>query len=154
VIKKILLTIVAVLVAGAALSIYGMYTAMNNVVKTNETQLREYVQMDDAAQDKYVLEHADDLLEQVAVEAKDSDEKKDANLLLEIKNDPAVQKATTELGRAILAAAILHSEPIVKDMNAQLKAKFEQEKSEFTDRLTKYADALDAAEKQFVTGKQ
>ena len=63
VIKKILLTIVAVLVAGAALSIYGMYTAMNNVVKTNETQLREYVQMDDAAQDKYVLEHADELLE-------------------------------------------------------------------------------------------
>ena len=58
-----------------------------------------------------------------------------------------MQKATTELGRAILAAAILHSEPIVKDMNAQLKAKFEQEKAEFTDRLTKYGETLDAAGK-------
>ena len=146
-IKKILLTIVAVLVAGAALSIYGMYMAADDVIKTSEPQLREYVQMDEPAQNKYVLDHADELLAQAALETDDPEDKQTLNLWSEIKNDPAVQKATTELGRAILAAAVLHSEAIVKDMNAQLKAKFEQEKSELTDRLAKYSDVVDAAEK-------
>ena len=146
-IKKILLTIVAVFVAGAALSIYGMYMAADDVIKTSEPQLREYVQMDEPAQNKYVLDHADELLAQAALETDDPEDKQTLNLLSEIKNDPAVQKATTELGRAILAAAVLHSEAIVKDMNAQLKAKFEQEKSELTDRLAKYSDVVDAAEK-------
>lgn len=146
-IKKIFLTIVAVLVAGAALSIYGMYMAADDVIKTSEPQLREYVQMDEPAQNKYVLDHADELLAQAALETDDPEDKQTLNLWSEIKNDPAVQKATTELGRAILAAAVLHSEAIVKDMNAQLKAKFEQEKSELTDRLAKYSDVVDAAEK-------
>lgn len=144
-IKRIILTIVAVLVAGGALMLYGTYKAADDFVKGKEPQLRQYAQMNEQEQDAYVLEHADELLSQAAANAT-PDEKADLNLLQAIKNDPAVQKATTDLGRAIMAAAILHSEAIAQDMNAQLKAKFEQEKSQLTDRLKKYDEVLEAAE--------
>lgn len=144
-IKKILLTVVAILIVGGALMIYGTYKAADEFVKDQEPQLRQYAQMDESAQNKYVLEHADELLAQAAANAT-SEEKADVSLLQAIKDDPAVQKATTELGRAIMAAAILHSENLAKDLNAQLKAKFEQEKAQLTDRLEKYSEALETAE--------
>ena len=65
--KKILLTIIAVLVAGGALMLYGTYKAADEFVKKNEPQLRQYIQLDEAAQNKYVLENADDILAQAEV---------------------------------------------------------------------------------------
>ena len=146
-IKRILFTAIAVLVAGGAMMIYGTYKAADDFVKTNEPQLRQYAQMDEAAQNQYISEHADEILAQAqASTSATPDEKADINLMAQIKNDPAVRKAVEDLGRAIMAAAILHSEPIVNDMNEQLKAKFRQEKEHLTDRLEKYADALQHAE--------
>lgn len=147
-IKKILLVVVLLGMAAVALFAFGTYKVADDFVKENEPQLRAYVQMDEAAQDKYVLEHADELLAQASANAK-PEEKADMNLLTAIKDDPAVQKATTELGRAIMAAAILHSEEIAKDLNAQLKEKFEQEKSKLTERLSKYGETLEAAGEKF-----
>lgn len=147
-IKKILLTIVAILVAGGAMMLYGTYKAADDFVAKNEPQLRQYAQMDEAAQNQYVVEHADELLSQAAVNAK-PEEKADVAFLNRIKDDPAVQKAVADLGRAIMAAAILHSDAIAQDLNDTLKAKFAQEKSELTNRLEKYGEALEAAEAKF-----
>lgn len=147
-IKKILLTAVAILIAGGAMMLYGTYKAADEFVKNNEPQLRQYAQMNETEQDAYVLKNADDLLAQAAVNAK-PEEKTDVNLLQAIKDDPAVQKATTELGRAIMAAAILHSENLAQDLNAQLKEKFEQEKSQLKDRLENYGEVLKSAEAKF-----
>ena len=144
-IKRALLTIVAILVAGGAMILYGTYKAADDFVAKNEPQLRQYAQMDEAAQNQYVVEHADELLSQAEVNAK-PDEKADVALLNRIKDDPAVQKAVADLGRAIMAAAILHSDAIAQDLNDTLKAKFAQEKSELTNRLEKYGAALEAAE--------
>ena len=69
-IKKIILTIVAVLVAGGALMIYGTYKAADEFVKTNEPQLRQYAQLDEAEQNKYVLDHADEILAQASASVK------------------------------------------------------------------------------------
>lgn len=151
-IKKILLLVVIIGIVAVALFSYGTYKVADEYVKDHQPQLKAYAQMDESAQDKYVLENADELLAQATANAK-PDEKEDVNLLQAIKNDPAVQKATTELGRAIMAAAILHSEEIVKDLNAQLKTKFEQEKSQLGERLAKYGEVLDAAE-QKLKGEQ
>ncbi len=143
-IKKIILTIVAVLVAGGALMIYGTYKAADEFVKTNEPQLRQYAQLDEAEQNKYVLDHADEILAQASASVK-PEERADVELLEKIKDDPAVQKALADLGRAIMAAAILHSEPIVQDLNDRLKEKFQQEKSQLTDRLEKYSEVMTKA---------
>lgn len=147
-IKRALLTIVAILVAGGAMMLYGTYKAADDFVAKNEPQLRQYAQMDEAAQNQYVVEHADELLSQAAVNAK-PEEKADVAFLNRIKDDPAVQKAVVDLGRAIMAAAILHSDAIAQDLNDTLKAKFAQEKSELTNRLEKYGEALEAAEAKF-----
>lgn len=144
--KKVLLTIVAILVAGGALMIYGTYKAADEFVKDNEPQLRQYVQMDEAAQNAYVLAHADEIISQASAEATEPEDKKSADFLMKVKDDPAVQKAATDLGRAIMAAAVLHSDSIMKDLNTQLKEKFQKEKDNLSDRLEKYADALEAAE--------
>ena len=146
-IKKALLTIVAILIAGGAMMLYGTYKAADDFVQRNEPQLRQYAQMDEAAQNQYVLENADELLEQAQANAKPED-KANTELLVKIKDDPAVQKALQDLGRAIMAAAILHSEELAQDLNASLKAKFEAEKSQLTERLEKYAEASTAAEEK------
>ncbi len=143
--KKILLTIAAILVAGGAMILYGTYKAADDFVQKNEPQLRAYAQMDEAAQNQYVTEHADEILTQAQAEAKPED-KANVDVLNKIKDDPAVRQAMNDLGRAIMAAAILHSDEIVKDLNAALKEKFEQEKSQLTGRLEKYGEALEAAE--------
>ena len=145
--KKIILTVIAVLVAGGALMIYGTYKAADDFVQKNEPQLRQYVQLDEAAQNAYILEHADEIISQATAEAK-PEEKAEADLIEKTKSDPEVQKAVVNLGRAIMAAAILHSEPLVKDLNDALKEKFQKEKNELTSRLEKYADALEAAQEK------
>lgn len=146
-IKKILLTIIAVLVAGGALVIYGSYKAADEYVKEKEPQLRAYVQMDEAAQNQYVLENADELLAQASAEAKPED-KADVDFFNKVKDDPAVQKALTDLGRAIMAVAVLHSEEIVADLSDKAKAQFELEKSQLKTRLEAYGEVLEKAEEK------
>ena len=63
--KNILLTIVAVLIAGGALMIYGTYKVADEVLTEKEPQLRQYIQLDEAAQNKFVMEHADELLNEM-----------------------------------------------------------------------------------------
>ena len=144
-IKKLLLTVVAILVAGGALMMYGTYKAADDFVAKNEPQLRQYAQMTEAEQDTYVIEHADEILLQAEANAKPED-RADTELLIKIKDDPAVQKALADLGRAIMAVAILHSEAVAQDLNDTLKAKFEAEKSQLKSRLEKYGEELKAAE--------
>lgn len=146
-IKRILLTIVAVLVAGGALVIYGSYKAADEYVKEKEPQLRAYAQMDEAAQNQYVLENADELLAQASAESKPED-KGDVDFLNKVKDDPAVQKALTDLGRAMMAVAVLHSEEIVADLSDKAKTQFELEKAQLKARLEAYGEVLEEAEEK------
>lgn len=146
-IKKILLTIVVLLIVGGALMIYGTYKVANEVLKEQEPMLRQYVQMTEEEQNKYILEHADEIITKAVANAK-PEEKADVELVEVTKNDPAVKKALVDLGRALLAMAVMHSEPIVKDINADLKAKFQQEEDDLTNRLEKYSTALETAKEK------
>lgn len=146
-IKKILLTVVVLLIVGGALMIYGTYKVANEVLKEQEPMLRQYVQMTEEEQNKYILEHADEIITKAAANAK-PEEKADVELVEATKNDPAVKKALVDLGRALLAVAIMHSEPIVNDINDDLKAKFQQEEDDLTNRLEKYSTALETAKEK------
>lgn len=143
-IKKILLTVVVLLLVGGALVIYGTYKAADEILKEQEPMLRQYVQMTEEEQNKYVLEHTDEILSQALAKAKPED-KANMELMEKTKNDPAVRKATLDLGRALLAMAIIHSDPIFQDLNADLKEKFQNEKDDLTNRMEKYGEALEAA---------
>ena len=143
-IKKILLTIVVLLLAGGALVIYGTYKAANEVLQEQEPQLRQYMQMSDAEKNDYILKHAAELIASAAADAT-PEEREDMELMERTKDDPAVQKALIDLGRALMAKAIMHSDALVNEMNETLKAKYKSESDNLTTALEKYGDVLEAA---------
>ncbi|MBR3049974.1 MAG: hypothetical protein IKG61_00805, partial [Selenomonadaceae bacterium] len=55
--KKILLVIVVILAVIGAFTIYGSYKVVDEAIKAKEPQLRQYVQMDEAAQNKYIVDN-------------------------------------------------------------------------------------------------
>ena len=150
--KKILLTIVLVLLAGGALVIYGTYKAADEVLKEQEPQLRQYMQMSEAQQNEYILENAVELLTSAAANAK-PDEKENIELMEKTKDDPAVQKALIDLGRALMAKALMHSDALVKEMSDSVKAKFKAESEDLTGALERYGNVLDAAKAKLNTAK-
>ena len=145
--KKVLLTIVAVLIAGGALMIYGTYKVVDNTLKEKEPQLRQYMQLNEAEQNKYILEHAQELLSQIDLN-KDGkpEEKEQLELLIKVNEKPEVQEALVDLGRALMAMGLTASEAIVKDMSADVKSKYEAEANNFTERFEKYAEIVGTIE--------
>ena len=144
--KKVILTIVAVLVAGGALMLYGTYKVVDNTLKEKEPQLRQYMQMDEAAQDKYIADNVTELLNGIDLDKDGKPEDKEQLELMKKANaNPEIQKALVEVGRSFLASTILFSDSITKDMSADVKAKYEKESNEFETRLDKYTKLLEAA---------
>ena len=144
--KRILLTVVAVLVAGGAVMLYGTYKAVNDAVKEKEPQLRQYVQLDEAAQNKYIVDNFTELLNGTDLDKDGKPEDKEkleqfkkANAALDI------QKAFVELGRSFMASAVLMSESIANDLSADVKAKYQQESDQLEPRLDRYSKLLEAA---------
>ena len=144
--KKVILTIVAVLVAGGALMLYGTYKVVDNTLKEKEPQLRQYMQMDEAAQDKYISDNFTELLNGIDLDKDGKPEDKEQLELMKKANaNPEIQQALVEVGRSFLASTILFSDSITKDMSADVKAKYEKESNEFETRLDKYTKLLEAA---------
>lgn len=148
--KKVILTVVAVLIAGGALMLYGTYkvanVAIDEALKEHEPQLRQYMQMSEAEQNQYVLDNAAVLMKDIIADAK-PEEKADMELIEKTKDDPVVQKALVELGRSVTAKAILRLDTLTADMSAEVKAKYQKESDEFKSKLEAYGQAVKAAEK-------
>ena len=144
--KKVILTIVAVLVAGGALMLYGTYKVVDNTLKEKEPQLRQYMQLDEAAQNKYIADNVTELLNGIDLDKDGKPEDKEQLELMKKANaNPEIQQALVEVGRSFLASTILFSDSITKDMSADVKAKYEKESNEFETRLDKYTKLLEAA---------
>ena len=143
--RKVLLTIVAVLVAGGALMIYGTYKAVDSRLKEKEPQLRQYMQLDEAAQNKFIVDNATELLAGIDLN-KDGkpEDKEQLELFKQVNTNPEIQQALADVGRSFMAATILFSD-LSKDMSADVKAKYEQEEAAFEARLDKYTKLLEAA---------
>ena len=143
--KKVILTIVAVLFAGGALMMYGTYKAVDDTLKEKEPQLRQYVQMDETAQNKFILDNVTELLAGIDLD-KDGkpEDKEQMELFKKANTNPEIQQALVNVGRSFMAATVLLSDPIIKDMTAEVKAKYEKESEEFETRLDKYTKLLEA----------
>lgn len=145
--KKVLLTIVAVLVAGGALMMYGTYKVVDDAVKEKEPQIRQYVQMDEAAQNKYIADNVTELLNGVDLDKDGKPEDKETlEQLKQANTNPEIQQAVIDVGRSFMASAVLMSDSITKDMSADVKAKYQKESDQLEPRLDKYGKLLEAAE--------
>ena len=144
--KKILLVIVVILAVIGAFTIYGSYKVVDEAIKAKEPQLRQYVQMDEAAQNKYIVDNYMEVMDGIDLDKDGKPEDKEQLELMKKANaNPEIQKALVEVGRSFLASTILFSDSITKDMSADVKAKYEKESNEFETRLDKYTKLLEAA---------
>lgn len=146
--KKILLVVVVLLAAVGAFVIYGTYkvvdVTLDEIVKEHEPQIRQYMQLGEEEQNKYILDNADVIIKDMIADAK-PEEKADMELMEKAKGDPDVQKALINLGRSVMARGILRLE---SDLSAEVKAKYKKEADGLKDKFNQYCEALDAAGKK------
>ena len=152
--KKILIGVVILGVIVVALIGYGTYTAADEALKQHEPQLRQYLQMDEAAQNKYVLDNIIEVSAKVDLDKDGKPEDKEKiERFLKLNTQPDIQKALVDVGRSTVAKFIIMSEPIVKDMTPDIKAKYEKEAEEFDMRAEKYRKLIEAADPSLVDDK-
>ena len=144
--KKVLLTIVAILIAGGAVMLYGTYKVVDEKIQEKEPQLRQYMQLDEAAQNKYIVDHFTELLEGADLDKDGKPEDKgQLELWKKANTNPEIQQALADVGRSLMATAILMSDNITKEMSADVKAKYQKESEQFDTRAEKYSKLLEAA---------
>ena len=147
-IKKILLGVLILGVIVFALIGYGTYKFADETLKEKEPQLRQYLQMDELAQNQYILDNIDELLNKVESQANDnSEDKAKRERLKQLNSQPEIQNALINVGRSLMASVIMLSEPIVNDMSPEIKAQYQKEADEFDARFDKYQKLVDAADK-------
>lgn len=152
--KKILIGVVILGVIIVALMGYGTYKVADETLKEKEPQLRQYLQMDEAAQNKYVLDNIIEVSAKVDLDKDGKPEDKEKiERFLELNKQPDIQQALVDVGRSTVAKFIMMSEPIVNDMTPDIKAKYEKEAEEFDMRAEKYKKLLEAADPSLVEDK-
>lgn len=153
-IKKILLGLVILGAIGIAIMGYSTYKVADEFLKEKEPQLRQYIQLDEAAQNKYLFDNMNELFMNVDID-KDGklEDKENLKRLMKLNEQPEIQNAFVNVGRSVLAGAILYSDSIVKDMSADVKAKYQKEADEFEARADKYSKLVEAADPTFKSDK-
>lgn len=153
-IKKILLGLVVLGAIGIAIMGYSTYKVADEFLKEKEPQLRQYIQLDEAAQNKYILDNVNELFMKVDLD-KDGkpEDKENLKRLMKLNEQPEIQNAFVNVGRSVLAGAVLFSDSIVKDMSADVKAKYQKEADEFEARADKYSKLVEAADPTFKSDK-
>lgn len=124
----------------------GVMKVADEWVKEKEPELRQYVQMTEIEQNEYVEKHKDELFRRVEeyVEAHQENASKEVReKWAEFEKDPEAKAACIQLGRSIVAALIMASEPIIKELSADDNAKYEKEASETEDRTEIYKKLLE-----------
>ena len=154
--KKILIGVIVLFIAGAALMTYGTYKVvdegLNDFVKEKEPQLRQYLQLDEAAQNKFVMEHGAEFLDMILKESK-PEEKADIEFFQKANQNPEVQKAFIQLGRSIFAKGVLRSETLSKNLPDDVKAKYQAEANKFTDNFKVYGEIVEQVDEKIKTAK-
>ncbi len=144
--KKILLVVLVLLAIIGAFTIYGSYQVVDNAIKAKEPQMRQYVQMDEAAQNKYIVDNYIEIMDGVDINKDGTpEEKAELELLKQVNTAPDVRQALVEMGRSLMATAVLMSDNVTNELSAEDKAKYQQERSQLETRLEKYGKLVEAA---------
>lgn len=141
--KKVLiavgiLAVVGVIVVGVAG--YGIFSTVQTKFEEHKPELRQYITMTVDEQNAYVEKNLDYILDAVVKDATDDKQKQ---LYEKIKAAPDAKAAGIELGRAILATAILSSDELTENLKDEVKSKFEKESESLNTRLDKYKSILE-----------
>ena len=119
----------------------GVMKVANDWVKEKEPELRQYVQMTEVEQNDYVEKHMDELfrrVEEYAEGHRENAPKDQREKWAEFEKDPEAKAAAIQLGRSIVAALIMASEPITAELSADDKAKYENEANDTEQRTEAY----------------
>jgi len=144
--KKILLVVLVLLAIIGAFTIYGSYQVVDNAIKAKEPQMRQYVQMDEAAQNKYIVDNYIEIMDGIDINKDGTpEEKAELELLKQVNTAPDVRQALVEMGRSLMATAVLMSDNVTNELSAEDKAKYQQERSQLETRLEKYGKLVEAA---------
>ena len=145
--KKILIATVILGIAAVAFIGFGSYAVVKDAIKEKEPQIRQYVQLDETAQNKFILDNCRDILKEIDLDNDGKpDDKEQVDLILKANENPEVQKALVDFGRASMAKAIMASDAIVKDLSAAAKAKYQQESDNFVASFETYANIVKKVE--------
>ena len=146
--KKILIGVIVLFVAGVAFMVYGTYQVTDEILKSKEPQLRQYMQLDEAAQNQYVMEHAVEVFNEMMKQDIKPEDKQDVALFEAVQKYPEVQQALLKFGRSFFAEAIVHSDALVKELSADAKAKYQAEADKFTDNFKAYGEVVNRVTEQ------
>lgn len=145
--KKILLTIVLFALVAIGFVGYGSYKVVNDTIKNKEPQIRQYIQLDEAMQNKYIIDNVSELLTDIDLDNDGKPEDKEKiKLLMKANDNPEVQQALINLGRSFMASVILSSDSILKDLNENLKDKYQQESEKLKANLEIYSSIVEKIE--------
>ena len=143
--KKVLLVVLVLLAIIGAFALYGGYTVVDDAIKLKEPQMRQYVQMDEAAQNKYIVDNYIEIMDGVDINKDGTPEQKaELELLKQVNTNPDVKQALIEMGRSLMATAVLMSDNVTNELSADDKAKYQQERDQLTTRLENYNKLLEA----------
>jgi len=130
---------------------YGTYKIADEALKLHEPQFRQYLQMDKAAQDKYILDNMTELFLDTDLDKDGKPEDKEKlERLMKLNEQPDIQKAFIDVGRSTLAGFILLSEPVVNEMSLEVETEYQKEYDELGLRLDKYLKLVGAADPSLV----
>lgn len=144
--KKILLGVVVLGVVIVAVLGYGTYKVADDFMKEKEPLLRQYVQMDVDAQNKFITDNVSGLLAGIDID-KDGkpEDKEQLELMKKANENPEIKQALADVGRSFLASVIVNYDPIKNTLNAEDQAKYQKESEQFDARLDKYTKLLEAS---------
>ena len=151
--KKILIGVIILFIAVAALMVYGTYTVVDETLKSKEPQLRQYMQLDEAAQNQYVMEHAVEIFNEMMKQDVKPEDKATVERFEAAQQYPEVQQALLKFGRSFFAQAIVHSDALVKDLSADAKAKYQTEADMFKQNFETYADVVNSVTEKLKAAK-
>ena len=153
-IKNILVGVVVLFVA---YMVYATYTVANEVIdetlKAKEPQLRQYIQLDEAAQNQYVMDNAVEIVNEMMKQDVKPEDKATVERFEAAQQYPEVQQALLKFGRSFFAQAIVHSDALVKDLSADAKAKYQTEADMFKQNFETYADVVNSVTEKLKASK-
>ncbi|MBQ7453998.1 MAG: hypothetical protein IJS69_02955 [Selenomonadaceae bacterium] len=141
--KKILIGVVILGIISFGLIGFSTVKVTEEALQQKAPVFRQYMQMTESEQDAYILAHSKELIADAMKNSK-PEEKADAELIDKTKDDPIMQQAIIKLGRSLMALGIMHTD-IVKDMTADVKAKYQKESDELTIHMETYGKLLESA---------
>ena len=135
--KKILIGVGILVLLGLGVLAYGLMKAGDVYTEKIEPDMVKYVQMTKEEQDKYVINHMEDLFKAIQ-----RDDLNTGRELEAMQKDENVRQAGVALGRSFCAGFINMSENITSKLTPEDKAKFKQEEADLEARRKHFDEVV------------